>query len=101
MIIGIIAVIAIIIIAVIVLNKKFKFFKSGKDTGEKIEMENTSSTIHFSDDFKNKGSATIEKEHMITTILMNKEDSCVWVCPNCEVENPSSEIKCCVCNMVK
>ena len=100
--IAIIAVIAIIIIAAIVL-KSSKRKKDGEgvhsEPEKKIVLEKTTSTIYVSDEFKSKESVIkIEKNHTIKTIYANEEDSFVWVCPNCEVENPLSKNRCCVCN---
>lgn len=97
---AIIAVVAVVLI----ISKSGK----NKETDEtksdnKIELEkSTSSTIHFSNDFKSD-EPIIKKEndHVISTILRCKEDSFIWVCPTCETENPPSKHTCCVCNGTK
>lgn len=101
MIIILITVIIGIIIIAIVTGKQ----KGNEDTeagDKKIELEKTSSTIRFSDDFKS-GEPIIKKDlnHTITTILVNKEDRFVWICPCCETENPLSKSKCCLCHYTK
>lgn len=101
MIIILFAVIIGIVIVVIVAGKKNGNEKA--ETGDKkIELEKTSSTIRFSDDFKS-GEPITKKDlnHTITTILVNKEDNFVWICPCCETENPLSKSKCCLCHYTK
>ena len=96
--------IAIGIFIVILFNvgKSKNKYESDKFTNKKIELEETpSSSVHFSDDFKSAEPITIKDNgHIVTTILMSKEDTSIWVCPNCETENPSSSQKCCVCHCV-
>ncbi|MGN1165612.1 MAG: hypothetical protein ACI4S2_04195 [Lachnospiraceae bacterium] len=94
------------IVAVVIIMKKGKD-KSGNSVGEvsdnKVELDKTpASTIHFSDEFKSGEPITkTDNDHTITTILISKEDSFIWVCPSCETENPLSRKKCCVCHHVK
>lgn len=97
--------IVVILIIILVLLIFVKWEKGGKrekknySEDTKIELEDTPSTIYFSDDFKTKKPiVTIDEGHTITTIYVNKEDPLVWICPNCETENPSAKVKCCVCN---
>ncbi len=76
----------------------------GKGSSERTDSSGKSkpSTIHFSDDFKvNEMITTRSREHNITTILMYKENTSVWVCPICETENTALDRKCCVCHHVR
>ena len=83
------------------LTKILPFFK-GKNDNEKeiVNIEKTTSTIHFSN--KKYEPVTItEGEHTITIIYRDKEDTFVWICPNCETENLSSRSECQVCKTTK
>lgn len=96
----------VVIIAVVILMKKGKSNGGGGEntpSDENINLEEPStSTIHFSDDFKSgEPIITTDHDHIITTILTYKKDSFIWVCPMCETENLSSAKKCCVCHYVK
>lgn len=83
----------------LLISEKRKNRYAEEDTDIEIKLEDVPSTIYFSDDFKTKKpSVTIDEGHTITTIYINKEDPLIWICPNCEAENPSAKVKCCVCN---
>lgn len=99
----VIVLVAVAIVVIAVINKKNTTISKSDSFEKKIDLDKpTTSTIHFSDDFKSGDPVTTtDKNHTITTILMSKDDSFVWVCPTCETENPSSKKKCCVCYSMK
>ena len=43
----------------------------------------------------------VEDTHSITPIYTYKENSSIWICPNCETENSTSTTSCCVCEYRK
>ena len=90
-----------VVIAVVMASGNKKNDKPVADSPY-VEVEKEGSSIHFSDDFKSKEPILkIEKNHTIKTIYTSKEDKFMWVCSNCEVENPASKTRCCVCNCTK
>lgn len=99
-------------IVLVVAVVAFAFFRNKKkkakaipaeDSGKKIDLEETTpSNVYISKEFKEKKDIVKEEgDHTITTLYESQEDNFVWVCPNCEVENPVSKKKCCVCHYVK
>lgn len=105
MIVIVLCAIVAIVVVYIILRKDKKTSIDKKSDYHEIHIdldEPTSSVIHFSDDFKSGEPITrTEENHIITTILMSKEDALVWVCPTCETENPLSKKKCCVCHSIR
>lgn len=101
----VIVLIAVIVaIVVVLMMKKNKSSDADSESFEKkFDLDKPApSTIHFSDDFKSgEPITTVDNNHVLTTILMCKEDPNVWVCPSCETENLLSKKYCCVCHYVK
>lgn len=99
------AVICLIVFVVLIMyiSKKNGTQKTKNNSDDKkIELDNDSSEVRFSDEFKKEDPVTtVHENHIIVRIYMDKSDSHIWVCPNCEVENPSSKRKCYVCNYMK
>lgn len=92
----------IIIIVLILIKNKGKNIPKKDEKKVEVALDNTLSGTYFSDDFlKKEPITTYDKDHVITTIYVEKEDKFIWICPNCEVENLSSKKKCCVCNYIK
>ena len=93
----------LIVIILVTIAATFFLLKlvSNKSSDNKVlvNIEPTNSrTVHYSDDFRPaKPVAIIEDNHVITSFLVAKEDSFVWKCPQCEVENPSSKDECLLC----
>lgn len=105
----ILVIVAAIVVAIVVIKMRRKL-KAKSTVAEnpnekKIELDkqaDSNSSTHFSDEFKSgEPITTINRNHTITTILVNKEDSFMWVCPSCETENPPSKQKCCVCHYAR
>lgn len=98
-------VLVVVVVALVFLRNKKKKAKAipAEDSGKKIELdETTSSSVRMGKEFMQKKDTTKEEgNHTITTLYESQEDNFVWVCPNCEVENPASKKKCCVCHYVK
>lgn len=90
----------IIVLLVVAVNKKKK---TKAITPPKIDLgEPTTSNVYISEEFKEKKDRTKQEgNHTITTLYESQKDNFVWICPNCEVENPVSKKKCCVCHYVK
>lgn len=91
----ILVILVIIIIAIIIIKRN----QNDVTDNPKTEIEELASKVLYSNDLKKKELEIITKEkHKIKKIYMDKEDSFIWKCPNCEVENRSTNKKCYVCN---
>ena len=42
-------------------------------------------------------SVQMKNDQEVSTIFIQRECPMIWVCPNCECENPTNHFACCVC----
>ena len=71
-------------------------------TDENIVIESTPSKVSIGKEFRSAGPKRIvKKDHIISKIYENNEESFVWICKNCETENPLSVTQCYVCQKTR
>lgn len=90
----ILVILAIVIIAVIIMKKNRD---NVSDIPVKV-IEDSASKVLYSKNLETKEIETKKTgEHEIKRICLDESDSFVWKCPNCEVENRSTNNRCYVC----
>lgn len=87
-----------IIVAILIILVIFFVIKGKKKDDEIIDNSEPVTKIYIDPNLKPTQNLQIEQGHEIKNIYKDKVDSFIWKCPNCEVENRSTNKKCYVCN---
>ena len=107
-------IIVIVLVAVALLVLALKSFKSNseadKDKIVKID-EPESKSVYISSSLSDGGSSrsdsisgpetVIDDDHLVRIIYRGPDKRGIWICPNCETENPQSNTRCFICHRAK
>ena len=87
-----------IIVVILIILTIFFVIKGTKRGNEIIDDSEPIRKIYNDSNLKPTLDTKVEKGHEIKIVYKDKEDFFIWKCPNCEVENRSTNKKCYVCN---
>lgn len=103
----ILIIVLVVVIAVYFLSKKNAKTKKALSESSKLTFsdEYRSDTGHLSvtadTEVPEKQEAEEIDNHVVDRLYFYHEDPSTWICPNCEVENASKDLSCCVCGYRK